>query len=215
MKLTLLIVFVLCILTYSAKSQNNWDAEESVGNFSNCSNWYSNSCPSNWNGATDLLFQYRNNSSQTSLYFDLGGWRDAQNLQFNSTYGQSTPLNGDGNGFNIYGKIENNSFWLQSINIPTSFKGSSVEINAVNADMVMNSVIYNSDSKAINIYGSNGKLLTFNNYIEGNNSVAMNINQYSKVAIAFDMTNRSPAAFSGGVNINIGELWINSGGKLN
>src|SRR6218665_1113367 len=43
----------------------------------------------------------------------------------------------------------------------------------------------------------------------------MNINQYSKVAIAYDMTNRTPAAFSGGVNVNNGEFWINNAGRLN
>ena len=214
MRIKLLIVFTFLAVTFSVNAQNEWDADNAVGNFSNCNNWYS-TCPSTWNGTTDLLFQYRNNASQTSLYFDLGGWKDVRNFQFTNTYGQSTPLNGDGNGFNIYGKLENYSSWYQAINVPTSFKGGSVEINPVNADMVMNAVIYNNGNKPINIYGSNGKLITFNNFIEGDSSVNMNINQYSKVAIAADMTSKSPAAFSGGVIINIGELWINSGGKLN
>jgi len=211
----LLITIALSTASFFASAQNEWDADNPTGNFSFCNNWYSDICPSTWNGTTDLLFQFRNSPSQTSLYFDLGGWRDVRNLQFNNFYGQSTPLNGDGNGFNIYGKLENNSSWNQNINVPTSFKGSTVEINAINADMVINSPIYNSNNRAINVFGSNGKLLTFNNYIEGNVSVAMNINQYSKVAIAHDMTGKSPSAFSGGVNINIGELWINTDSKLN
>ncbi len=209
-----ILVSILLLFALNSYSQNQWNGSNAVGNFSYCDNWYSSSCPGGWNGTTDLLFQYRNNASQLSLYFNLGGWRDVQNFIFNSTFGQSTPLTGDGNGFNIYGKLENSSYYKQSIGVPTSFKGGTVEINAVNADMDMNSVIYNSSNKTINIYGPNSKLLTFNNYIEGT-TASMNINQYSKVAIAYDMTGRTPAAFGGGVNINTGELWINSGGKLN
>jgi len=216
--LTLGILILNLSISKFSFSQNQWNGKNAVGNFSYCDNWYNGTCPNittGWNSSTDLLFQYRDNASQLSLYFNLGGWKDVKDFIFNSTFGQSTPLTGDGNGINIYGKLENNSPYKQTIGIPTSFKGSEVQINAVSADMDMNSIVYNNLNKTINIYGPNSKLLTFNNYIEGNGSVSLNINQYSKVAINYDMTGKSPAAFSGGVNINIGEFWIGAGGVLN
>jgi hypothetical protein len=213
-----ILVSLLFLFGLNSYSQNNWDGDNAAGNFSYCNNWYGSidggSCPLTWNRTTDLLFQYRNSVSQTSLYLDLG-WKEVHDFIFSSTYGQSTPLTGViGNGFDIFGKLENNSSYKQTIGVPTSFKGPDVQINAVNADMDINSTVYNDGNLNINIYGPNSKLLTFNNYIVGS-TASMNIDEYSKVAIAYDMTNRSPAAFGGGVNINTGELWINSGGKLN
>jgi hypothetical protein len=55
--------------------------------------------------------------------------------------------------------------------------------------------------------------VTFNNYIEGDNTVSLTIHDlnYSKVAIGF----MNAASFGGGVNVNCGELLINAGAALN
>ena len=59
MKKNLLLVMIFCLGSLVSYSQNQWDGDDAIGNFGNCNNWYSNSCPSTWNSSTDLLFQYR------------------------------------------------------------------------------------------------------------------------------------------------------------
>ena len=61
-------IFFAAFLT---KADINWDGDNPLGNFSIAQNWYSDTSPT-WGFASgNLVFNFRNNSSQTSLYYDL------------------------------------------------------------------------------------------------------------------------------------------------
>ena len=220
MKKYLLLIFSVVCFTQTGFSQTiNWDGDNPIGNFSYCDNWYGNSCPTGFGGfnySNELQFNFRNNASQTSTYFDLG-WQNIKSLIYMGTYGSSTPLSGNGNGLNFDIKVENNSSFPQTVNIPLSGakNGSTViELNPVNADLTIGGILFNDNNKVINIYGSNSKVLKLNNYIVGNGSVNLNIKQNSKVVLNYDMSSQA-SAFSGGVNIDIGEFWFEQGASIN
>ena len=194
-------------------AQNNWDGDNSVGNFTYNNNWYSDVVPGTWNGTTDLIFNY-NNGNHTSMYYDFAGWVDAQTINFVSTYPRSVIWDSNGNGVNFYVKFENNCASAQTIRTPLSYKGASnAQVNPVNGDLTFDKYpIYNDNNKNFEIYGINSKLITFGTivagsqegYIVGNSSVNLYLKQYSKVL--WDVNNT--AAYSGGTFIENGEFWI-------
>lgn len=208
-----LLFFSFIIFSLSVYSQNNWDGDDSLGNFSWCNNWYSNSCPSTWNSSTDLIFNY-NNNSHSSLYLDLGGWKDVKSILFQSSYNSAVILDSDNsgnNGFNFWYKVENNSSTLKTIACPLSGKGTAIEINPVNGDLTLNKDVYNDNNVDYYIYGNNSKTLTLNGYLVGNSSVDLFIKQYSKVFIKYN----NATSFSGKTYIEMGELWIGANSALN
>lgn len=201
----------LGIITIFSWGQNNWDGDNPVGNFSYCDNWYSNTCPSSWNSSTDLNFNYINNSSQTSIYFDLGAWKSLKSLVYASTLPKSIDFNGDGNGFDFYWKVENYSGYSQTITIPFSGKGTVIELNPINGDFTFTNTIFNDNNVDYFIYGNNSKLLTLTGTPIGNSAVKMYIKQYSKVLINYN----NATSFGGGVDVETGELWIGANSAIN
>ena len=211
--ISLVLIMILWLLASgNVTAQNQWDGDNSVGNFSYCNNWFSNTCPSTWNSDTDLKFEYRNSSSQTSTYFDLGGWRDVKSIIYSNTFGPSVPLDGDGNGFNFWYKIENLSGYSQTITVPLSGKGLTIELDPSSSDLTINNVIYNDYNRNYNVYGLNTKYLYLNGQLVGNSSVMLNINNYDKVVIGY---NNGAGSFGGGANVYTGELWFKEGAAIN
>ncbi len=206
----LLTLFVLILLPQHSYSQNQWDGDNGVGNFDYNNNWFGDIVPVSWNGYTDLIFAY-NNASQTSLWQNIG-WRDVQHIIFANTFNGSIQLDGNGSGLNFGWKIENYSSYPQIINIPLNAIGAIIELNPITNDLTINNTISNGYNLNYNIYGTNSHVLFLNGNVQGSNSVSLNIIDYSKVAIGF--TN-PPGSFGGGVNINTGELWFQSGSAIN
>ncbi len=190
----------------------NWDADNPIGNFSLNNNWFGDVQPT-WGSDADLHFTYRNNSSQTSLYDDYNSWRDINDIFFDSTYGQSTPINGDGNsGLNFNQRVENDSPYAQTINIPLSgakFGAAQIELNPVTADLTIGGSIFNDNNKPYYVYGTNGKTLTLNTALAGNSSVTFNIIQNSNVVFGAANT------YSGNTFVNAGKLQFATGGSAN
>jgi hypothetical protein len=206
------ILFLFSLLSFNGYSQNQWDGDAPFGNFSDCNNWYGNSCPSGWNSSTDLLFNFKNNSGQTSLYQDLG-WRQVRSIIYSSTFPFGVPLNGTASsGFDLFYQVENLSNHPQIINIPISGKGTVIELNPVNNNLTFNNPIYNTNNVNYQIYGDNGHFLYLNQLLEGNNVSSLNINQYSRVVLGYL---NSSGSFGGGVYINEGELWFAAGSSIN
>lgn len=193
-------------------AQNNWDGDNPLGNFTWCSNWFGDTCPTAWNNTTDLLFQYRNNPAQVTLYFDLGGTRLVRDIRYQNTFTAGLPLNGDGNRIEFYGKIENlTANYLQTINIPlTARHATNIELNPISGGLTFNQPILNPNNAQYNVWGNNGRTLTLNNYPEGSNAVQLFLRQYSIVDVNFN----NAASFKGGCVVESGELWINSNGVV-
>lgn len=192
---------------HAASRTINWDADNPIGNFSFNNNWFGDNQPA-WGSDADLHFSFRNNPSQTSLYDDYNSWRDINDIFFDSTYGQSTPINGDANsGINFNQRVENNSSFAQTINIPLSgakFGATQIELNPVNADLTINGNIYNDNNKPYYVYGANGKTLTVSSPLIGNSSVGFNIVQNSNVVFSGATAN----TFLGTTTISAGSLTL-------
>lgn len=194
----------------------DWDGDCAVGDFNCAGNWYGNSNPNSnggWHYGNDLVFNFRNNSSQTSLYFNYGGWRNIGNIRYASTFLAALPFDGDGNGLDFNQKFENYSAFAQTINIPLSGAkngATRIELNPVSGDLTFTQPIYNENNKPFYVYGSNSKMLTIANTLGGDSSVSFNIAEFSKVKFAAAQSFGS----SSSANVNIGELWFASAGGL-
>ncbi len=217
-KLFLLFVFIAGLqLSYS---QNNWDGDNPLGNFTLCNNWFTDTCPATWNSATDLNIQLKNNNSQITMYLDYGTWKDVNNITYFASYNPAVLLNqfdadgpvGSENGINFYGKMENYSPNNgQVFNLPFHGKNATViEINPMNSGFTFNRPIYNSGNVPFRVYGSNSKKVTLNSYPEGNASVSLTLKQYSIVEVNYN----NAASLSGGYFVEEGELWVNSNGVI-
>ena len=207
------LVAVFCIQT--VRADVNWDGDGSQGNFSWSENWYGNtvpSLPSNFS-AGNLVFNVRKNPSQLNQYYDWG-WANVMDVIWETTWAVPTTFNGNGNGLNFNQRLENRS--SQSVTIGSmNFSGgkngaSQIELNPVNGDLTLNGNLYNDNNLRYKVYGANSKMLTVNTALSGNSSVALDIEQYSKVKFTAAQTMGSAAAY----NVKQGELWLDTGGSL-
>ncbi|MCX6305076.1 MAG: hypothetical protein NT040_08915 [Bacteroidetes bacterium] len=183
-----------------------------MGNLSNCNNWYADACPTIWNSSTDLLFNLKNNASQTTMFHDIG-WKDVKSIIYAGTFPYGVPLIGNGSsGFNFWYKVQNFSTYAQTISVPLSGYGTTLELDPTNADMTFDNTIFNSSNANYDVYGPNSKMLTLNGQLFGNSSVSLNIHEYSKVAIGY---NHGAGSFGGGANVYTGELWFQPASAIN
>ena len=208
------LVAVFCIQT--ARADVNWDGDGSQGNFSWSENWYGNTVPSlpaNFS-AGNLVFNLRNNTSQLNQYYDWSSWANINDIIWETTWAVPTTFNGNGNGLNFNQRLENRSsqtVTIGTMNLSGGKNGASqIELNPVNGDLTLNGNIYNDNNLRYKVYGANSKMLTVNTALFGNSSVALDIEQYSKVKITAAQTMGSSAAY----NVKQGELWLDTGGSL-
>lgn len=194
----------------------DWDGDNSVGDFMNDDNWFGNVQPA-WSSASDLTFHFHNNASQTSMYFNYGAWRPVKSIIFASSFNPGPvpyPFDSNGNGFDVYWKIENYSSHAQQIRMPLSIRGTSFELNPIYGNLILDDyrIIYNSNNLNYQVYGNNGNHLILRNQPQGDNTSKIVIHEYSIVEIANAMGGN---CFAGGVNIEKGELWFNANSSIN
>jgi hypothetical protein len=199
---------------FSAHADQDWDGDNGVGNFGFNNNWYGDSQPG-WSSTGNLNFHF-NNGGATSLYDDYGIWVDTQNMYFVSGFPRSMTLTGAGQGINIHARLENDCSFDQVISIPLSMKGdsssssSTVQINPVTASLTLNGSLYNDNTKDLQVWGGNGKMLTLNTAWPNNNpGVKLIIEQNSIVNLT------AAQNYTGESDLNAGELWLSTGGALN
>ncbi len=212
------LALVLGAAALPARADINWDGDNPIGNFSYCDNWYGDSCPTQpWQFSYgNLVFNYRNNASQTSLYYDASsGWgNNIGDIIWETTFAAGLNLNGAGNGINFKQRVENRSPYAQTVNIPLSGGKDGVtqiELNPVYGDLTISANLYNDNNKPYFVYGSNSKMLTIGQGLTGDSSVSLTIVEYSKVKLT---AAQAWGDSTHGVNINRGELWIDSVGSL-
>ena len=158
---------VPCLFNSTAKADKNWDGDGSAGNFDWWNNWYGDTDPNaGWGfGTGNLNFNYQNNASATGLYNNLG-WKDIDNIYWNSTYGRAMTLSGAaGSGISFKQKLENLSSYTQTVTMDLSGGKSgatAIELNPVNGNLTMSGNLYNDFSNDYLVYGTTGKTLTLN-----------------------------------------------------
>jgi hypothetical protein len=164
------ILFILVCLLFLGTSPGvaqtiNWDGDGSQGNFSWSENWYGNNQPG-WASGNNLVFNLRNNPSQTSLYYDYGDWRSIGDIIWESTWSVATTLNGNGQGINFNQRLENRSssaVTIGTINLSGGkFGANRIELNPVKGDLTMDGNLYNDFSNDYLVFGTTGKTLTLN-----------------------------------------------------
>ncbi len=203
------------------KADINWDADNAVGNFSYCNNWYGDSCPVQpWQFSYgNLVFNYRNNAGQTTQYYDLGVGNSINDIIWDTTYGQSTPITGAGNGIIFNQRIENRSAYAQSINIPLAGAqngAAQIEFNPVNANLTILGSIANPNNKPYFSYGSLASKLMVGTALAGNSTVSFTIDKATNTGVGLVLFQAAQTwgDATHGVNIKQGEMWMDTGGSL-
>jgi hypothetical protein len=164
-----ILVTLVCLLflgTSPGVAQTiNWDGDGSQGNFSWNENWYGNNQPG-WGSGNNLVFNFRNNPSQTSLYYDYGNWRSIGDIIWESTWSVATTFNGNGQGIDFNQRLVNRSssaVTIGTINLSGGkFGANQIELNPANGDLTMNGNLSNDFSNDYRVYGASGKTLTLN-----------------------------------------------------
>ena len=204
--------------TLPARADINWDGDDPAGNFSKLRQLVSDTCPGWGFGSGNLVFNSRNNGSQTSLYYDLG-WNNINDIIWETTFGAGLPWNGSGNGIYFNQRVENRSSYAQTVNIPLSGARNGapqIELNPVNGDLTISGSISNDNNKPFYSYGSNARMLTIGVGLTGDSSVGFTVTAGSgggcgKVKLT---AAQSWGDSTHGVSINQGEFWIDANGSL-
>jgi len=206
----------------TARGENyiNWNGNDASGhgNFSYCDNWYYSTCPT-WAYGTEVDFSYVGNDG--SGYDDLGGWVNIDNIIFDSSFAGAWTWSTAGNGINFNAKIENDSSYTQTWNIPTSGSlngAGSIQLNPVSGNLILGSPVYNDNAVEYQVYGQGSHQLVLNadlvGGVSGKTGVAMNMEDLSGYYSVVDVKAAQTWGGSSWIYINSGELWIDSGGSL-
>lgn len=214
-----IIVIIALLLRPSAKGDQNWDGDNAVGNFSFGNNWFGDFVGGSSGfgfGNGSLHFSYRNNASQTSIYYDFAGFADTNDIIWDNTFGAGLTINGNGQGLNFNQRLQNNSSFTQTIGSSMNLSGAKngaaqIELNPVNGDLTIDGNIFNDNSKAYHVFGNNGKTLTLNSTLGVGGTaanVSFTVDQNSNVNINAVQT------YAGGTTISAGSIKLSGSGTL-
>jgi len=216
---TALVVLVSGPFGTQVLADQNWDGDNSLGNFTYVSNWYGDSVGGLGgfgfaNG--NLHFSYRNSAAQTTLYYDFVGWADTNDIFWDTTFDASLQWDGNGQGLNFNQRLENQSAFTQTVGVTMNLSGAKngaaqIELNPVNGNLVLNGAIFNDHSVPYYAWGDNGKTLTLNTTLGVGgtpSSVSFNIAQNSAVVVTASQT------FAGNTVISAGSLSTTGTGTL-
>ncbi len=208
------LLVALAVLSSPAQADINWDGDNPFGNFSFNNNWYGNNQPTWAYTSGNLVFNF-NNAASTSVYWDYNQWRNINDIIFESTFTGPLVWNGDGTGINFNQRLENRSssaITIGSMNLSGAKNGaSSIELNPVNGDLILNGSIFNDNNRPYSVFGNNGKMLTVNTVL-GGTSASFSVKQDSVVRLGAAQTltgntvveaGRLELASTGGVGGNI------------
>lgn len=177
-----------------------WDGGGSDDLFGSGDNWDPNGAPSPGN-TTDLTFTGTTRLTPNNNYtpFD-----DFRNLDFAAGAGAFVIT---GNAIDIFGRVENQSTNLQTVSIALAINAGQPktgEFNAVNGDLLINGSDVFTNGNTIQVWGNNGKTVTFNTVISQGGGIQVNEN--SNVVLLGANT------YAGTTAINAGTLTVGNGG---
>lgn len=191
-----------------------WRGENTDGNWAGPSKWYKTDAPAGSVAALGLENLYFDNDNQTTMTNNLTGDAASRHrIYFNSGANNTRTISGNTtNSFNLFGSnlpfIQNNSSAAHVLNFPMSISSSSgMEINPVSGNLTIGGSLDNNGN-AIFIKGDNSKVLTFSSNAVISGSGKLNILEYSLVKL------QSPSTFTGNLEIDKGEFWLEQGGTL-
>ena len=146
------------------------------------------------------------------MLYDLGGWVDASDIIWDTTFNVSRTLNSStAGGINFATRVENNSSNTQTVAMNLSggkFGATGIELNPVNGDLVINGPFFNDYSLSYNIWGNTGRTLTLNSTLGPNanqSGVAFTIQRNTTVVL------NANQLWQGTTTMNGGTLLVGSG----
>lgn len=177
-----------------------WDGGGSDDLFGSGDNWDPNGAPSP-GATTDLAFTGTTRLTPNNNYTSFDDFR---NLDFAAGAGAFVIT---GNPIDLFGRVENQSTNLQTISMVLAVNGGQPktgEFNPVNGDLLINGSDLFTNGNTLQIWGNNGKTVTFNTLIS--QSGGIQVNQNSNVVLLGANT------YSGTTTVNAGTLTVGNGG---
>lgn len=200
LKFRLLAAFVAANVTPLVHAGTLWDGGGSDDLFGSGDNWDPNGAPSP--GSTvDLTFDgtTRLNPNNNYTAFD-----DFRNLDFAAGAGSFVI---SGSAIDLFGRVENQSTNLQTVSLALAINAGQPktgEFNPVNGDLLINGSDIFTNGNTLQIWGNNGKTVTFNTVIS--QAGGLTVNQNSNVVLLGANT------YGGTTAINAGTLSVGNGG---
>ncbi|MCE9629647.1 MAG: autotransporter-associated beta strand repeat-containing protein [Planctomycetia bacterium] len=156
----LLIQALLAVAPLPAPAADNfWTGGAGNGNFSDNANWQS---PPSWGFGNSLVFKA--NTTAPTLTNDYGGWRDNNDIFWDTTFPVARTLLATGDfGINFKLRVENKSSSTQTVTMPLSGGkdgAGGIELNPVNGSLILSGPIYNDNSVDYTVYGSDTATVT-------------------------------------------------------
>lgn len=154
-----------------------WDGGATDDLFGSGDNWSPDGAPSP--GSTvDLTFDGTTRLTPNNNYtaFD-----DFRNLDFLAGAGSFVI---SGNAIDLFGRVENQSANMQTVSIALAINAGQPktgEFNPVNGDLLINGSDVFTNGNTVQIWGNNGKTVTFNTVIS--QSGGLTVNQNSNVVL--------------------------------
>ena len=203
---SLLLTGSLSFFAASLQASGNtttWTGGGSDDNWGTSGNWSGGVTPS---GGGDDIINFAG-STRLTPNNNYTAFTQFQSILFSTGAGAFTL---GGNDIKFYGKIENNSTSLQTVNfasiVAVGGNGATAnQFNAVSGNLTINSAVILDNSSLLNVYGNNGKVLTFNGVISnGNATGSLKINQTSTVVLANTNTYTGDTTILGGGTLQFG-----------
>jgi autotransporter-associated beta strand protein len=207
-------VAVIFVSTPALRGDQNWDGDNSFGNFTFDNNWYGNTQPSWGFSNGSLNFNFRNAGAST-LFYNHSFWVSTNDIFWRDTFNGGVTWDGTGNGIDFNQRLENQSSFTQTIGSSMNFSGAKngatkIELNPVNGNLTINGSIFNDNSRGYEVWGNNGKTLTIGSTLGvGHTSaiVSFTLQQNSTVIIS------AAQNYGGSTTINAGTLQIGNAGS--
>ncbi len=187
-------------LTRAAGNNTTWTGGGGNDDWGTSGNWSGGITPS---GGGDDIINFAGTTRLTPNN-NYGAYTQYQSIFFNSGAGSFT-LNG--NAVKLYGKIQNDSSSLQTVNFGAVVlnNGTATEINPVSGDLRIQSGVV-LDTPQLRVFGNNGKTVTFDGAIaNGSATGSVAINQNS--VVVYNAAN----TYTGGTFVNAGQLRFGTG----
>jgi fibronectin-binding autotransporter adhesin len=209
-----LAVVAFSLLTFAFSLQvraadNVWVGDDNASNgaWSRTGNWTNNTAP---NFQTNNRIVFKNNLTSTNMLYDLSGWVDASDINWDTSFNVSRTLQSStAGGINFATRVENLSSNTQTVAMNLSggkFGATGIELNPVNGDLVINGTIFNDNSLSYNIWGNTGRTLTLNSTLGPNatqSGVAFTIQRNTTVVLNTNQFWQGTTTLNGG-NLRVG-----------
>ena len=189
---------------HAAGNTTTWTGGGGDNNWGTPGNWSGGTTPS---GGGNAIINFAG-STRLAPFNNYGTFTQYQSILFSSGAGAFT-LNG--NNIKFYGKIENNSSALETVNFTSivAVGGSGAtdnQFNPVFGNLTINNAVILDNNSLLNVYGNNSKILTFNGVISNGASSTGSVRVNENSTVVYKGAN----TYTGNTEINTGTIRVDA-----